>query len=176
MQPEAWRLRRAAINLFPGYPNEGTRATPRMAELKAALKDSATEGRSSGQWCKLHDCHQDDPKHPYSYPECEGHLRPATAVEEAALEDSATDTRAVPGEENGLLSDEEHRAHFAEDELRRRASIRSGSTRREQVAHWRPPRTQLRRRGSEADTDALQNGRAVLNGRSVIYRCRAYGV
>lgn len=40
---------------------------------------------SSGQWCLLHECHQDDSSHAYSYPECEQHLRPATPEEEAAF-------------------------------------------------------------------------------------------
>lgn len=40
---------------------------------------------SSGQWCLLHNCHQDDPNHDYSYPECERHLREATEGEERAL-------------------------------------------------------------------------------------------
>lgn len=34
----------------------------------------------------LHGCHQDDPAHDYSYPECERHLRAATFTEELALE------------------------------------------------------------------------------------------
>lgn len=35
----------------------------------------------SGQWCKRHACHQDDPRHAYEYPECERHLRDATLTE-----------------------------------------------------------------------------------------------
>jgi hypothetical protein len=40
---------------------------------------------SSGQWCERHGCHQDDPAHPYEYPECERRLRDATPDEEAAV-------------------------------------------------------------------------------------------
>lgn len=32
---------------------------------------------NSGQWCLVHDCHQDDPAHDYSYEVCEGHHREA---------------------------------------------------------------------------------------------------
>lgn len=35
----------------------------------------------SGQWCEVHDIHQDDPDHEYDYWICEGHHRWATMWE-----------------------------------------------------------------------------------------------
>lgn len=37
-----------------------------------------------GQWCTLHNRHQDDPEHDYQYPACESYMREATH-EEARL-------------------------------------------------------------------------------------------
>lgn len=54
---------------------------------KAALSKASSPAKNpltSGQWCKLHKCHQDDPAHPYSS-ECELNLREATPDEEAAV-------------------------------------------------------------------------------------------
>ena len=37
------------------------------------------------QWCLLHDCHQDDPRHAYNYYECEANLRPSRWLEDLRL-------------------------------------------------------------------------------------------
>src|SRR5687768_14691121 len=54
----------------------------RPTRVETPMRDEALTSPSppeqeadSGQWCELHNCHQDDPGHRYSYPECEPHLR-----------------------------------------------------------------------------------------------------
>jgi hypothetical protein len=37
---------------------------------------------SCGQWCLVHDIHQDNPRHTYSERICEGHHRETTWIEE----------------------------------------------------------------------------------------------
>lgn len=55
----------------------------RMLQETAAL--AKAKASSSGQWCTLHNRHQDDPEHDYSYEACEGHMREATRDEERAV-------------------------------------------------------------------------------------------
>jgi hypothetical protein len=52
--------------------------------FNAHLRTHLTEEPSSGQWCLIHNQHQDDPAHPYDSKVCEGHHRDATPAEEAA--------------------------------------------------------------------------------------------
>jgi hypothetical protein len=87
------RLKEAALDAegcLLGYwtdipESEEQRLTVRLRAALAAEEEPQKTEQSSGQWCLIHNCHQDDPRHPYEYPTCEHHLRPATPAEEAAL-------------------------------------------------------------------------------------------
>ena len=54
---------------------------------------------NSGQWCLIHDCHQDDPAHDYRYEVCEGHHRDATAAENELIDGPTSGLSALSDKE-----------------------------------------------------------------------------
>jgi hypothetical protein len=80
MMTETLPLREVVEKALAGPGSEQSSLTESGS---AGLPDTPAD--SSGQWCLIHNIHQDDPSHDYDHRVCEGHHRPATSREEAAL-------------------------------------------------------------------------------------------